>query len=212
MIKNCIIIYETNNNIRMVTTGLQNNNTNTGRFNLVLCEILNKHLHGNDANIDGHYLIINKFDASTGSAIYSDSGSDLEDDYESDDESIESHDSSTSLELFTNDYNDYYHQVPPNVKHNIIRNYQNIIARPDYIRPEIAECIVLPSHHTVAIIKTVWIKIIQRKWKTVYAERKRIINARMLYSSLKTREITGKWPISCNYLPTLYRMLSNLKN
>ena len=74
----------------MVTTGLQNSNTNTGRFNLVLCEILNKNLHGNDANIDGHYLIINKFDASTGSAIYSDSGSDLEeDDYESDDDSIE---------------------------------------------------------------------------------------------------------------------------
>jgi hypothetical protein len=193
----------------MVTTGLQNSNTNTGRFNLVLCEILNKHLHGNDANIDGHYLIINKFDASTGSAIYSD----LEDDdYESDDESIESYDSSTSLELFTSDYNDYYHQVPSNVKHNIIRNYQNIIARPDYIRPEIAECIVLPSQHTVAIIKTMWIKIIQRKWKTVYAERKRIINTRMLYSSLKTREITGKWPSSCNYLPTLYRMLSNLKN
>ena len=76
----------------MVTTGLQNNNINTGRFNLVLCEILNKNIHGNDANIDGHYLIINKFDASTGSAIYSDSGSDInleDDDYESDDESIE---------------------------------------------------------------------------------------------------------------------------
>ena len=197
----------------MVTTGLQNSNTNTGRFNLVLCEILNKNLHGNDANIDGHYLIINKFDASTGSAIYSDSGSDLEeDDYESDDDSIESGDSSSSLSLFTNDYNDYYHQVPSNVKHNIIRNYQNIIARPDYIRPEIAECIVLPSQHTVAIIKTMWIKIIQRKWKKVYAERKRIINTRMLYSSLKRRELTGKWPTSCNYLPTLYRMLSNLTN
>lgn len=197
----------------MVTTGLQNSNTNTGRFNLVLCEILNKNLHGNDANIDGHYLIINKFDASTGSAIYSDSGSDLEeDDYESDDDSIESGDSSSSLSLFTNDYNDYYHQVPSNVKHNIIRNYRNIIARPDYIRPEIAECIVLPSQHTVAIIKTMWIKIIQRKWKKVYAERKRIINTRMLYSSLKRRELTGKWPTSCNYLPTLYRMLSDIKN
>ena len=195
----------------MVTTGLQNNNTNTGRFNLVLCEILNKHLHGNDANIDGHYLIINKFDASTGSAIYSDSGSDSGSDDDDDDDDY-SDTSNTSLELFTNDYNDYYHQVPQNVKHNIIRNYQNIIARPDYIRPEIAECIVLPSHHTVAIIKTVWIKIIQRKWKTVYAERNRIIKIRMLYSSLKTREITGKWPASCNYLPTLYRMLSNLKN
>jgi hypothetical protein len=188
----------------MVTTGLQNNNINTGRFNLVLCEILNKNIHGNDANIDGHYLIINKFDASTGSAICSDSGSDYD--------SEEDDDSSSSLELFTNDYNDYYHQIQLTVKHSFIRNYKYIIARPDYIRPEIAECIVLPSQHTVAIIKTIWIKIIQRKWKKVYAERKRIIKLRMLYSSLKTREITGKWPSSCNYLPTLYRMLSNLTN
>ena len=192
----------------MVTTGLQNSNTNTGRFNLVLCEILNKNIHGNDANIDGHYLIINKFDASTGSAICSDSGSDSGSDYDSE----EDDDSSSSLELFTNDYNDYYHQIQLTVKHSFIRNYKYIIARPDYIRPEIAECIVLPSQHTVAIIKTIWIKIIQRKWKKVYAERKRIIKLRMLYSSLKTREITGKWPSSCNYLPTLYRMLSNLTN
>ena len=195
----------------MVTTCLQNSNNNTGRFNLVLCEILNKNIHGNDANIDGHYLIINKFDASTGSAICSDSGSGSGSDLEDDD--YESDDSSTSLELFTNDYNDYYHQeISPNVKHSIIRNYQNIIARSDYIRPEIAECIVLPSQHTIAIIKTIWIKIIQRKWKKVYAERNRIMKTRMLYSSLKTREITGKWPASCNYLPTLYKMLSNLTN
>jgi hypothetical protein len=193
----------------MVTTGLQNNKR---RFNLVLCEILNTHLHGNDDNIDGHYLIINKFDASTGSAIYSGSeDDDLES--EDDDYSVYSDDSDSSLSLFTNEYNEYYHQQVPNtVKHNIIRNYRNIIARPDYIRPEIAECIVLPSQHTVAIIKTIWIKIIQRKWKTVYAERNRIIKTRMQYTSLKTREITGKWPQSCNYLPTLYGMMSNLKN
>jgi hypothetical protein len=193
----------------MVTTGLQNNKR---RFNLVLCEILNTHLHGNDDNIDGHYLIINKFDASTGSAIYSGSEDD-DSESEDDDYSVYSDDSDSSLSLFTNEYNEYYHQQVPNtVKHNIIRNYRNIIARPDYIRPEIAECIVLPSQHTVAIIKTIWIKIIQRKWKTVYAERNRIIKTRMQYTSLKTREITGKWPQSCNYLPTLYGMMSNLKN
>ena len=202
----------------MITTGLQTNNINTKRFNLVLCEILNKHLHGNDDNIDGHYLIINKFDGSTGSAIdsgseyeeddYSDSESEYEDDYDSED----SDNSATSLTLFTNDYNDYYHhQILPTIKHSTIRNYKNIIARPDYIRPEIAECIVLPSQHTVAIIKTIWIKIIQRKWKKVYAERTRIIRLRMQYSSLKNREITGRWPQSCNYLPTLYGMMSNLK-
>jgi hypothetical protein len=173
---------------------------------------LNTHLHGNDDNIDGHYLIINKFDASTGSAIYSGSEDD-DSESEDDDYSVYSDDSDSSLSLFTNEYNEYYHQQVPNtVKHNIIRNYRNIIARPDYIRPEIAECIVLPSQHTVAIIKTIWIKIIQRKWKTVYAERNRIIKTRMQYTSLKTREITGKWPQSCNYLPTLYGMISNLKN
>ena len=192
----------------MVTTGLQNNKR---RFNLVLCEILNTHLHGNDDNIDGHYLIINKFDASTGSAIYSGSEDD-DSESEDDDYSVYSDDSDSSLSLFTNIHNDYYHQQVPNtVKHNIIRNYRNIIARPDYIRPEIAECIVLPSQHTVAIIKTIWIKIIQRKWKKVYAERNKIIKTRMQYSSLKTREITGRWPQSCNYLPTLYGMMSNLK-
>jgi hypothetical protein len=195
----------------MVTTGLQNNKS---RFNLVLCEILNTHLHGNDDNIDGHYLIINKFDASTGSAIFSEAnsedGSESEDD---DDYSVYSDDSDSSLLLFTNEYNDYYHQQVPNtVKHSTIRNYRNIIARPDYIRPEIAECIVLPSQHTVAIIKTIWIKIIQRKWKKVYTERNKIIKTRMQYSSLKTREITGRWPQSCNYLPTLYGLLHDLKN
>jgi hypothetical protein len=199
----------------MVTTGLQNNNNNSRRFSLVLCEILNRNLHGNDDNIDGHYLIINKFEASSGSAIYSDSGSDSgseSEDYDSDSDSEADSDSSeTSLSLFTSDYNDYYHQeISPNVKHNIIRNYRNIIARSDYIRPEIAECIVLPSQHNIAIIKTIWIKIIQRKWKKVYSERNRIIKQRMLYSSLKTRELTGNWPSSCNYLPTLYRMLSDL--
>jgi len=195
----------------MVTTSLQNNNTS--RFNLVLCEILNKNLHGNADNIDGHYLIINKFDWSSGSAIYSDSGEedDDDDDYDSDADDDYSDDSASSLTLFTTDYNDYYHQQLPNtVKHNIIRNYKNIIARPDYIRPEIAECIVLPSQHTVAIIKTIWIKIIQRKWRKVYAERNRIIKLQMQYASLKTREITGKWPQSCNYLPTLYGLLRDL--
>jgi len=202
-----------NNITRMVTTGLQNNNNNnSSRFNLVLCEILNKHLHGNDDNIDGHYLIINKFDGSTGSAIYSENDSDNEEDDEYSESDSNSDSSESSLSLFTNDYNEYYQQIPNNVKHNIIRNYRNIIARPDYIRPEIAECIVLPSQHNIAIIKTIWIKLIQRKWKKVYAERNRIIKTRMLYSSLKTREITGKWPPSCNYLPTLYRMLSDLKN
>jgi len=189
----------------MVTTGLQNNKS---RFNLVLCEILNTHLHGNDDNIDGHYLIINKFDASTGSAIYSGSEDDDSESDEDDDYSVYSDDSDSSLSLFTNEYNEYYNeQVPNTVKHSIIRNYRNIIARPDYIRPEIAECIVLPSQHTVAIIKTIWIKIIQRKWKKIYAERITVIRRRSQINSLYMREVTGRWPQNCANLPSIYSLM-----
>jgi hypothetical protein len=36
------------------------------------------------------------------------------------------------------------------------------------LQPEIAECIILSGEETVAILKTFWIKIIQRKWKKVF--------------------------------------------
>jgi hypothetical protein len=202
----------------MINTDLQNNSNNNSRFNLVLCEILNKHLHGNDDNIDGNYLIINKFDGITGTTIYSESDDDdySDDDYSdySDNDYSDSSDTihSTSLALFTVVHNNYYHeQISSTLKHNIIRNYQNIIARSDYIKPEIAECIVLPSQHNIAIIKTIWIKLIQRKWKKIYAEREQIIKKRLQFASLYTRELTGKWPLHCARLPTIYGMLNELK-
>jgi hypothetical protein len=36
------------------------------------------------------------------------------------------------------------------------------------IQPEIAECIILSGGEFVAILKTFWIRIIQRKWKKVF--------------------------------------------
>ena len=36
------------------------------------------------------------------------------------------------------------------------------------LQPEIAECIILSGDETIAILKTFWIKIIQRKWKKVF--------------------------------------------
>ena len=102
----------------------------------------------------------------------------------------------------------YESQIIP---HNILRNYNNIISRDEYIKPEIAECIILPTQHSVAIIKTIWIKLIQRKWKAVYAERVNIIKRRMLLSSLKTRELTGRWPPHCIHLPTIRGILHDLK-
>lgn len=75
---------------------------------------------------------------------------------------------------------------------------------------EIAECIYLPSDHCISIIKTFWLKIIQKTWKNIFKERKKCIARRCNPNTLKYREIHGKWPYSCNNFPQLKGMLSSL--
>ena len=189
-----------------------NNNNNNSKFNLVLCELFNSNIHGSSSNtieeIDGHYLLISKFDGKTNRLLESDYESELDLESDSDYDSDES--VLSTINDFVEFYNEYYNdgELEP---HNILRNYQNIIARLDYIKPEIAECIELESQYSVAIIKTIWIKLIQRKWKKIYAERQNIIRQRAQFASLKTRELTGKWPQHCLYLPTIRGILSDLK-
>ena len=57
-----------------------------------------------------------------------------------------------------------------------IRNFEIIVTNEWYIKPEIAQCILLNSGHTICILKTFWLKIIQRKWKNIFKQRKNNIN------------------------------------
>ena len=82
-----------------------------------------------------------------------------------------------------------------------------MVTSPNYIKPEIGQVINLESGHSVCIIKTMWLKVIQRTWKKVYKTRTQIIKRRCCFQSLKCREITGYWPDSCRYLPSLQGML-----
>lgn len=75
---------------------------------------------------------------------------------------------------------------------------------------EIAECLYLPSDHCVSIIKTYWLKLIQRTWKKIHRSRKLIIAMRSHPNALKYREINGRWPNNCINYPRLKGMLSNL--
>jgi len=105
-----------------------------------------------------------------------------------------------------------YHQMNMNhidkiTPHNIFKNYRNIVLRRDNIKPEIAECLYLSGGECVSIIKTFWIKIIQRTWKNIILERKKIIKLRCNLKSIMHREINGKWPNNCLYLPSLKGML-----
>jgi hypothetical protein len=95
--------------------------------------------------------------------------------------------------------------------HPTIRNYYNIVSNTNYIQPEIGEYIILPTLEAVAILKTFWIRIIQKKWKKVFEQQQQIINERCKLQSLIYRQTTGYWPSHCKTFPTLKGMLHKLK-
>ena len=57
------------------------------------------------------------------------------------------------------------------------------------------------------IIKTFWLRLVQRTWKRIYKERQNIIKKRMHPNSIYYRSIHGNWPQEVNYIPELRGML-----
>lgn len=157
----------------------------TTKYNVVLCEIFNNVIHGKSTiHIENHYLNICTFKEFNLVAV------------------------ADMCNLYNGLYLETIHTL---YNHAFIRNYQNIISNPNYIKPEIGENIYLLSGHRVCIIKTIWLKLVQRAWKKTYKNKLAIIKKRCLPHSIRTKEITGKWPDNCKYLPNIRGMLSKLK-
>jgi len=159
--------------------------TSNTRYNIILCELYNTNLHGetNNALLKTSYLVYCRFKK-------------LDMEY---------------IEDYTEDFNAYYlHLINNNAatSHSVFRNYKNIILKQPYIKAEIAECVYLENMECVAILKTFWIKLIQRTWKNILQKRKYILRKRANINSLKHRELTGRWPNDCIHYPELRGMLS----
>lgn len=154
------------------------------KYNIVLCELYNRIMHGRiQTEANNHYITICSFKKLNMKSI------------------------NDMCDLYNTQIMSRRRQITP---HEFIRNYYNMISSPNYIKPEIGENIYLESGHCVCIIKTVWLKIIQRAWKKIYKLRMDIIKKRTNIESLKHRKMTGKWPENCMYLPSLRGMLNNL--
>lgn len=156
------------------------------KYNIVLCELYNLKKHGIpdlNSGVEYHYMIRNRYKKFNANLC----------------------------EYDCSGYHDWImEQFNTIIPHNIFRNYENIISREDYFKPEIAECLYLSGGECVAILKTFWIRIIQKKWKKILLERKEKIKLRKQIKSILYRETTGKWPSTCLYLPSLKGMLSEL--
>jgi len=108
------------------------------------------------------------------------------------------------LNYFKNNLNNFGNSIQDELlKHEIYPNYSNIVTNNNYISLEIYEIKCLPTLETIGIRKTIWIKLIQRRWKKIYQERLNIINKRKSINSLKYREQHGKWENEINYLPSI---------
>lgn len=171
---------------------------------LLICELFHPDLHGYDANesdpnVHGHYLIIHIDDNSDqDSDNYSDSDSDNEDDYFILNDVM--------IDIYKKKYKyltSSYKKNNLEIKHPTIRNYFNIISDENYIKAQIGYRIYLSGNECVAILKTFWLKIVQRCWKRVYKARKEMLKLQNIIKSLRLRETSRNDHIS---IPTIYGM------
>ena len=73
---------------------------------------------------------------------------------------------------------------------------------------ELIDYYCLEGQEMVGICKTFWLKLIQRKWKKVYAKRMRILQERQQMHSILHRERHGCWPQHLNVMPSLGGMMA----
>lgn len=155
---------------------------------LVLCEIYCSHIHGDTtASLNTQYLVTYRFNSNNYAITFIDDYDEYDTDVDSDsgsgsdsDSGSDSGSDSNSIliksipkleELLMIEQAHYKEVLKSSIEHPYIRNYKFIISRPNYIKPEIAQCYELPTLERVAILKTIWIRIIQRKWKKLMKQK-----------------------------------------
>ena len=64
--------------------------------------------------------------------------------------------------------------------YSVLRNYSTIISNPQL---DILKIEYLNSHHIIVTKKTIWLKIIQRRWKKIYKQRMQLKNFHTIFRS-----------------------------
>lgn len=81
------------------------------------------------------------------------------------------------------------------LSHLFIRNYDDIVIRDNYIKIDIIDSYELDSGEMMCSIKTVWLRIFQRKWRKYYNAQQKLIAKRKNPRTLFNRSIYGKWTV-----------------
>lgn len=139
------------------------------RYNLGICEIYHKNIHGyrekSNLYIHNHFILVFYIDVND---LYND-------------------------QIVRNNINNMYRSYSYILtSHPTIRNYHKIISDINNLKINIIETIELPSKEIICIIKTIWLKLLQRKWKNIYKKRIMKLKKMKNFSIIVKREIIGK--------------------
>jgi hypothetical protein len=135
----------------------------TTRFNIVYCDLYKELLHGetNNEHLKKSFLVINRY---------------------------------KKLDLERNQsYLDKYNNKKAQILgvgsilmlYEFAHRHENL--NPVLFNPtlDIAECFYLPDGEAVCVKKTFWLRLIQRKWKSIYKQRREIMNNSVDIPTLK---------------------------
>lgn len=94
----------------------------------------------------------------------------------------------------------YIHVLKYLYYYSLVRLYQPNV--------EIMKLYILNDGIYSVVLKTHWIRLIQRHWRKALQMRKQIMKKQMLVSSLYHREIYGRFPTGFNKLPILNGLMN----
>ena len=77
---------------------------------------------------------------------------------------------------------------------------------------DIMKLSILDDSTHIVILKTHWLRIVQRTWRKIYNERKVVLKKRMMPETRLLLEISGRYPQYASYMPTIKGMLNAYKN
>lgn len=156
-------------------------NTN---YKLALIEFYNKDIHGHNVNLFNQLVVEYIFDEYYNQYI---------------DEQLEASDMNTindeseMMELYYN-----IRIIRQNyIQHEYISNYNQIIRRHSYFYPKIVCIINLPTNECIAIDKTCFLRIFQRKCRNFIERKKKIIIMMKSPKNIRFRKKYGKFPPGC---------------
>jgi hypothetical protein len=135
---------------------------------LVVCELYNDLLHG-ETHANGHFLVYETFQ-------------------QLDDRRLKQ-----TTDLISKSNRKLVRTNSPKLRHKLIRNYARITETNAFNTPQIAICCRLPSGEMVAILKTVYLRIFQRKWKKYYKKLMDNLRMRMTLAHINASRLS--WPI-----------------